>query len=79
MAKDLTVDTLQDTILDLERRVEKLLLRQASEPRQRFLVALAGVPGSVKSTVSSALVTELKLHGVQDVVVIPMVYCNRKT
>jgi putative protein kinase ArgK-like GTPase of G3E family len=79
MAKDLTVDTLQDTILDLERRVEKLLLRQASEPRQRILVALAGVPGSGKSTVSSALVTELKLHGVQDVVVIPMVYCNRKT
>jgi putative protein kinase ArgK-like GTPase of G3E family len=79
MAKDLTVDTLQDTILDLERRVEKLLLRQASEPRQRILVALAGVPGSGKSTVSSALVTELKLHGVQDVVVIPMVYCNRRT
>jgi hypothetical protein len=64
MAKDLTVDTLQDTILDLERRVEKLLLRQASEPRQRIL---------------GALVTELKLHGVQDVVVIPMVYCNRRT
>jgi putative protein kinase ArgK-like GTPase of G3E family len=79
MAKDLTVDTLQDTILDLERRVEKLLLRQASEPRQRILVALAGVPGSGKSTVSSALVMELKLHGVQDVVVIPMVYCNRRT
>jgi putative protein kinase ArgK-like GTPase of G3E family len=79
MAKDLTVDTLQDTILDLERRVEKLLLRQASEPRQRILVALAGVPGSGKSTVSSALVTELKLHGVQDVVVIPMVYCDRRT
>lgn len=79
MAKDLTVDTLQDTILNLERRIEKLLLRQASEPRQRILVALAGVPGSGKSTVSSALVTELKLRGVQDVVVIPMVYCNRRT
>jgi adenylylsulfate kinase-like enzyme len=79
MAKDLTVDTLQDTILNLERRVEELLLRQASEPRQRILVALAGVPGSGKSTVSSALVTELKLQGVQDVVVIPMVYCNRRT
>jgi adenylylsulfate kinase-like enzyme len=79
MAKDLTVDTLQDTILNLERRVEELLLRQASEPRQRILVALAGVPGSGKSTVASALVTELKLQGVQDVVVIPMVYCNRRT
>jgi putative protein kinase ArgK-like GTPase of G3E family len=77
MAKDFVVDPLQDTILDLERRVEKLLLRQASEPRQRILVALAGVPGSGKSTVSSALVTQLKLRGVQDVVVVPMVCCNR--
>jgi hypothetical protein len=45
MAKDLVVDPFHQTILDLAQRVEKLLLRQATEPRQRILVALAGVPG----------------------------------
>jgi putative protein kinase ArgK-like GTPase of G3E family len=73
MAKDLVVDTLHETILNLERRVEKLLSRQACEPRQRILVGLAGVPGSGKSTVSGALVAELTLRGIQDVVVVPMV------
>ena len=73
MAKELTVDASQQTILDLVRRVEKLLLRQASDPRQRILVALAGVPGSGKSTVSNALITELASRGVQNVAVIPMV------
>lgn len=73
MAKDLSVDTVQETILDLARRVEKLLARQAGNPRQRILVGLAGVPGSGKSTVSDALIAELVLRGVQDVAVVPMV------
>jgi hypothetical protein len=76
MAKDLVVDPLHETILHLERRVQKLLSRQACEPRQRILVGLAGVPGSGKSTVSGALIAELKLRGVQDVVVVPMVCWN---
>jgi pantothenate kinase-related protein Tda10 len=75
MAKDLVVDTFSSTILDLVRRVEKLLSRQASDPRQRILVGLAGVPGSGKSTVSNRLIAELVLHGIQDVAVIPMVSC----
>tara|TARA_R110002003_G_scaffold248_3_gene17667 strand:- start:13401 stop:13625 length:225 start_codon:yes stop_codon:yes gene_type:complete len=73
MAKDLVANTLDGPILDLARRVEKLLLRQARHPRQRILVALAGVPGSGKSTVSQALIAELTARGVRDVVVVPMV------
>jgi adenylylsulfate kinase-like enzyme len=76
MAKDLVVDPFHQTILDLAKRVDKLLLRQAAEPRQRILVALAGVPGSGKSTVSNALLSELTLRGVEDVVVVPMVKYN---
>lgn len=74
MAKDLTlqVDNLPDAILDLVRRVEKLLSRQAADPRDRILVALAGVPGSGKSTVSHALLAELATRNVHDVAVVPM-------
>lgn len=73
MEKDVKVDTLAEAIPDLVRRVEQLLARQLSNPRQRMLVALAGVPGSGKSTVSHAVVTELASRGIQDVVVVPMV------
>ncbi|KAF2711336.1 P-loop containing nucleoside triphosphate hydrolase protein [Pleomassaria siparia CBS 279.74] len=66
MAKDI------EPILDLVRRIETLLARQASNPCQRILVALAGVPGSGKSTVSDALLAELELRGVHDVAVVPM-------
>ena len=73
MAKDLKVETLSEAILDLVRRVERLLVRQASDPRQRLLVALAGVPGSGKSTVSHAVLSELVSRGVHDVAIVPMV------
>lgn len=73
MANDLEVDTLSQAILDLASRVEKLLNRQGSNPRQRLLVALAGVPGSGKSTVSHAVLRELASRGIQDVAVVPMV------
>lgn len=73
MAKDFKVDTLQEAILDLVRRIEKLLSRQSANPRQRILVALAGVPGSGKSTVSHAVLAELELRGVKDVAIVPMV------
>jgi Mrp family chromosome partitioning ATPase len=73
MAKDLTINGLTESILDLVRRVEALLQRQAADPQQRILVALAGVPGSGKSTVSHALLTELASRGIDDVAVVPMV------
>lgn len=65
---------LQTTILQLAKRVEALLARQAtSATPSRTLVALAGVPGSGKSTVSAALLVELAARGINDVVVVPMV------
>jgi pantothenate kinase len=73
MAKNLVVDDLAESILNLVRRVEKLLERQASDPQHRVLVALAGVPGSGKSTVSHALLAELASRNISDVAVVPMV------
>jgi hypothetical protein len=73
MGESLNVVSFDETILDLVRRVEELLLRQATDPRQRLLVALAGVPGSGKSTVSNALISELGRRGVEGVAVVPMV------
>ena len=71
--RDLTTGFLTEPILDLVSRVERLLERQAFNPRQRMLVALAGVPGSGKSTVSTALLQELARRGLQDVAIVPMV------
>lgn len=73
MGESLKVESFAETILDLVRRVEELLLRQATDPRQRLLVALAGVPGSGKSTVSNALISELGRRSIEGVAVVPMV------
>lgn len=73
MTKELNTDGLAEAILDLVSHVEELLHRQASKPRQRMLIALAGVPGSGKSTVSHALLQELAGRGVNDVAIVPMV------
>lgn len=72
MTDDCNKDTLSEAMPDLVGRVEKLLARQSTSPRQRMLVALAGVPGSGKSTVSHAVLTELAARGIRDVVVVPM-------
>lgn len=73
MAKVIQVDANTNPILELVKRVENLLNRQVSNPRQRILIALAGVPGSGKSTVSHGLVNELAAQGIRDVMVLPMV------
>lgn len=76
MAKDVIAETLNTTILNLATRIEALLARQqSSDSPTRLLVALAGVPGSGKSTVSQALLSELAAKGLKDVVVVPMVCC----
>ncbi|XP_014554009.1 hypothetical protein COCVIDRAFT_40035 [Bipolaris victoriae FI3] len=72
MTNDTCVDKLPAAILDLVKRTEKLLARQASNPSQRMLVALAGVPGAGKSTVSDALLIELAARGIKDVAIVPM-------
>lgn len=76
MTNDTRVDKLRAAILDLVKRTEKLLARQASNPSQRMLVALAGVPGAGKSTVSDALLIELAARGIKDVAIVPMVSGN---
>lgn len=70
----MTVDgTLHDTVLMLTERIERLLKRQkATNPRRRVLIALAGVPGSGKSTISDALLQMLPEHGIDDLAVLPM-------
>lgn len=60
-------------------RVKALLAAQAlTGPDRRILIALAGVPGSGKSTISSALLKALPEHGIEDVTVLPMV-CTKPT
>jgi putative protein kinase ArgK-like GTPase of G3E family len=74
MAKDIVTDALAGTILDLAKRVEALLAcQQTSDSHSRVLVALAGVPGSGKSTVSEALMVELAGRNIHDVAIVPMV------
>ncbi|KAF9730946.1 hypothetical protein PMIN06_004604 [Paraphaeosphaeria minitans] len=79
MAQDTTTvqgvpaSSLRSIILHLAKRVEGLLNRQASsDTPSRILVALAGVPGSGKSTVSAALLEELAARGITDIAVVPM-------
>jgi pantothenate kinase len=64
---------LEQTVGMLCERTESLLARQSLHPEQRLLVALAGVPGSGKSTISAALIAALSQRGIADVVVVPMV------
>jgi putative protein kinase ArgK-like GTPase of G3E family len=67
-------DDLAKTTGKLSERVERLLTQQKlSGPTQRVLIALAGVPGSGKTTISDALVKELKRKGIHHVSVLPMV------
>lgn len=68
------VPDLSDTIATLAERVESLLqAQQKSEKKTRIIIALAGVPGSGKSTVSSALISRLSQDGMGNVAILPMV------
>jgi adenylylsulfate kinase-like enzyme len=65
---------LAKTTRKLGERVERLLNQQKLlGPTQRVLIALAGVPGSGKTTISDALIKELKKKGISHVSVLPMV------
>lgn len=67
------VTRLEETVACLCARVQDLLVRNASYPRQRILIALAGVPGSGKSTISTALLQALPYYGIENAAVVPMV------
>ncbi|KAG7144558.1 putative uridine kinase like protein [Verticillium longisporum] len=59
-------DNLAKTAAQLRLRAEHLLAEQSrNDPRQRVLIALAGVPGSGKSTVATALLEDLNRHGIR--------------
>jgi pantothenate kinase len=64
---------LDDTISMLAKRVESLLVKFSDQPNRRIMIALAGVPGSGKSTVSAMLLERLRQHAVGGVEVVPMV------
>ncbi|SPJ83928.1 related to panthothenate kinase/uridine kinase-related protein [Fusarium torulosum] len=66
-------DDLIKTVVKLRERIECLLMQQKlSDPTRRILIAMAGVPGSGKTTISDALMQELNKHGIHDVAVLPM-------
>ncbi|KAI6780573.1 nicotinamide riboside kinase [Emericellopsis cladophorae] len=67
-ALDKTTQMLRDRILMLLERQQE----QACQQNNRVLVALAGVPGSGKSTVGNALLRVLPLYNVKEVCVLPM-------
>ncbi|KAK8092277.1 uncharacterized protein PG998_015109 [Apiospora kogelbergensis] len=73
MAASMVMD-LEKNVAALQCRVEQLLEQQKTNASGRVLVALAGVPGSGKTTVSSALLASLSTSGRRqgDVVVVPM-------
>ncbi|KAH7304273.1 phosphoribulokinase/uridine kinase [Stachybotrys elegans] len=57
----------------LTERVKSLLETHVPpHSRGRILIALSGVPGSGKSTISSALLRALPSHGIDNVIVLPM-------
>jgi len=59
-----TIDLLQDRIRSI---------RTSVAPDERIMIALAGVPGSGKSTIAAALLAQLQHAGINDVAVVPMV------
>ena len=66
-------DTLEEPIATLSKRIDDLLIKRLLQPNQRIMIALAGVPGSGKSTVSTQLLRSIRQRGVENVMVVPMV------
>lgn len=67
---------LVDVCAILQERLLSLL--NNSLPNRRIVIALAGVPGSGKSTIAATLLAHLDRIGICDVVVAPMVILNRE-
>lgn len=63
-SSDATLNVLQERLLSL---------MEITLPEQRIIIAIAGVPGSGKSTVAARLLEYLYGNGICDVAVAPMV------
>jgi signal recognition particle GTPase len=66
--------SLVDVCAILQDRLLSLL--NDSPPNRRIVIALAGVPGSGKSTIAATLLAHLDRIGICDAVVAPMVKSN---
>jgi pantothenate kinase len=73
MEPEKQIAKLDQAVASLCDRVEYLLTKHAASPQERLLIALAGVPGSGKSTISRAVVKGLAYRGTGNVVIVPMV------
>ena len=73
MPAQIGTNSMDQTVAMLAQRVEGLLGKFSSQPDRRIMIALAGVPGSGKSTVSGMLLEKLRQNELHNVVVIPMV------
>lgn len=67
-----TSSDFEQTVALLCLRIQALL-KQAKSPERRILIALAGVPGSGKTTISTAVLRALPSYGIDNVQVVPMV------
>lgn len=70
----MNTDDLEATASFLASRLDRLLQTQReSTAKRRIIIALAGVPGSGKSTISAAILSALSERGVRDAAILPMV------
>jgi 2-phosphoglycerate kinase len=65
-----TIEAPEETLL---KRLELLILRNAHSPHKRIIIALAGTPGSGKSTISSALTRRFNARNEGKLQIVPMV------
>jgi adenylylsulfate kinase-like enzyme len=64
----------EETLL---KRLELLIRSNESIPQKRIIIALAGTPGSGKTTISSALRQRFKISTGRELQVVPMVRAIR--
>lgn len=69
------MEKLESSVRILSDRIRSLLERKPNE--HRILIAVAGIPGSGKSTITTVLVQALRTEGVEGVNLLPMVRLSR--